>query len=382
MTLQNELGAPALTYNLDYGVGALATNVIISASGSKLAMVGQVWHPTVKSGTIKIRKVHFRCGALTLNNAGGTELRVSLQNVSATAGPPYQPDGSQDQFYDFKTATTALSASAANVTGNLSADRDVDLTAVNIGDANSRWIAIVWEFNVFNTSDSLIVSALGYAGGAKFGLGGNAMINTGTWAVVSQRLNNVVLECDDGTFAFVLPGQPSATGATASANVASTGAVRRAGLKFKFPTARKIDRAALWLTVANGSDGRIVLYDSDGTTELASVAVDNDAVQAAATALCMEVAFQAVTLQANTFYRLVFVGGTATASTVQYFDVAAAGHLDGMYIGQNAHWTQHDGSNWADTTTRQPFFGIGISATDDGLSASAGHIASRQLTGM
>src|SRR5207253_746752 len=102
---------------------AYGTDALIDAAGEKVAFIGNLWHPTVKTGTINIRKVHFRCGAVTLNAA--SELRVSLQTVSSTVGPPYQPDGVQDEFYDFKTATTAITANAWNSTGNLSADRVV-----------------------------------------------------------------------------------------------------------------------------------------------------------------------------------------------------------------------------------------------------------------
>ena len=366
MTLTNEKGLIPLFY--DYGIERSGGVITFSASGvmdataEKVAFVGSVWHPTVKTGTINIRKVHFRCGAIAIN--ANSEVRCSLQNVSATAGPPYQPDGTQDQTYDFKTAATTLTQNAWNKTGNLSADRVIDLSADSLGDANSRWLAVVWEYQVFTAADSVVISSLTDAGAFNWGLGGNLLLNTGSYAIVSNRGAVVALECDDGTFAFLRNACVFSNLATAS--VASNAAIRRAGVKFKFPTQRKINSFGFYFsTLPNGSDGRLVLYDSDGTTELVSVDIDNDAVSVTANRAA-EIEFSPVTLAADTYYRFVFVAGTITALAIAYGDVSEVGLMDGCILGQDAHWTQHDGSAWADTTTRRPFFALGVSAVHDG----------------
>jgi hypothetical protein len=344
--------------------GALSGVGVIDANTEKVGFIGPIWHPTVKTGNIAIRKVHFRCGAITLNAA--SEVRVSLQNVSTTAGPPLQPDGSQDEFYDFKTATTALSANAWNSTGNLSADRTVALSADSYGDANSRWLAVVMEYQVFTAADSIVLS--GFL--PTYSQNINCLIlNTGSWAN-SARMGSVAFECDDGTFAFMAGSWPFSAVNTA-VSVSSSAAVRRAGVKFKFPVPVKIDRFCMEMAVANGSDGTIVLYDSDGTTSLVSVDLDNDAAWQTTVAL-HTVHFEPVTLAADTFYRLVFVGGNTTASTVAYNTVNAAGLMGGFRFGQNAHWTEYDGATWNDTTTRRPIFDIGVCAYDDGASTGGG----------
>ena len=362
-TMVNEPGAPTMAYNIEYPNPSPSTSMIMAASTTKVAMLGQVWHPTKKTGIINIRKVHFRTGAQTLNAA--SEVRVSLQNVSATAGPPYQPDGTQDQFYDFKAATVPLAASAVNITGNLSADRVVDLAAINLTDVNSSWLAVVWEFNVFNTSDSVLINCIIDIMN-RMGLGGNTLLYTGSWVATANRLNNIVLECDDGTFAFLQLAMPNLT--FGSASLTSNGAIRRGGLRFSVATARVIDRASLALPMVNGVDGRLVLYDGDGITELASVNIDNDAVHSIGSQF-MEVIFPPVALIAGVFYRFVFVATTTTATSMIYFDTSNAAYLDGMYLGQNAHWTQHNGTVWADTLTRVPVFGLGVSATHGGTAA-------------
>lgn len=375
--LTDELGLAPLAWDAfrtDASTPGFLSSVLLDASTEKGAFVGRVWHPTVKTGTIKIRKVHFRCGAVTLNAA--SVFRVSLQNISATAGAPYQPDGTQDQTADL----SALTANGWNTTGNLSADRTVDLDVDSFGDTDSPWLCVVFEFQTFTAADSVVVSAFARNGAAVYGMGGAALLNTGSWATVSAGIGNLVLECDDGSFAFIDECTPWA--AVGSASVSSTGAIRRAGLKFKFPTQRKIDRFGLWLSIANGSDGRFVLYDSDGTTELVSVDMDNDAIALQGSPFGHIVRFAPVTLAANTFYRLAYVGGSSTNVTVYYGEVNADGHMNGLLMGQNAHWTQADsGGTWTDTTTRRPYFGISTCAVHDGSGGSGGLLTHPGMAG-
>lgn len=359
--LVNEYGATQLAYDPGVGNGAnspsFGTDALIDASTEKVAFVGCVWHPTVKTGTIKIRKVHFRCGAVSVNAA--STIRVSLQNVSATAGPPYQPDGTQDQTADI--AGSAMVANGWNTTGNLSADRTVDLAGVNLTDSNSRWLAVVVEYQAFTAADSVIVSSV-VAGAATIGLGGGVVLNTGSYALLANRFGIAALECDDGTFAFLKTVGPWSN--FNSASVSTSGAIRRAGVKFKFPTRRTVDSAAMMVRVPSGSGGRLVLYSYNGAleTQIGSIDVDKDAVTAVGADRLLEVTFTPIILEADTYYRFAFVPATTTACLVYYGDVNSAALMDGLIMGQQAHWTQYDGSAWTDTTTRRPHFAIGSSA--------------------
>jgi hypothetical protein len=365
MALVKEIGQVAL--KADWVMTATAatpafSSSVIDASTEKIAFVGTVWHPTVKTGTINIRKVLFRTGTVTINAA--SEIRVSLQTVSATAGPPYQPDGVQDQFYDFKTATATLASVAWQSTGNLSADRAVDLSADSTTDANSRRLAVVFEYQVFTASDVVNIAAMNVGNQLSSMMG--CLLDTGSWAIVSNNMPNVAFECDDGTFAFISGGYSFASVSTAS--VSSTGAIRRAGVKFQVPSARTLDRVALSVTVPNNCDGRVVIYDSDGTTELRSIDVDNDTVRSSLLLGHMDLTFEPVTLTANTYYRMVWLGSTSTAATIPYLETASVALMDGLVFGRDAHWTEYDGASWTETTTRRPVFGLGFGSYDDGLS--------------
>jgi hypothetical protein len=357
---------------------AYISNMVMDATAEKLAFIGCVWHPTVKTGTINIRKVHFRTGAITFNAL--STVRVSLQNVSATAGPPYQPDGSQDQTYDFASGA-GLSANTWTATGNLSADRAVDLSALSIGDANSRWVAVVFEFQTFTAADSIVVSNLNVqATPINTLLGGQPLINTGSWSVIASSAGVVALECDDGTYAFMETMMPFS--ALSSASVASNGAIRAAGLKFRFPVEMKTEAAGIGLVIPNGCDGSLILYDTDGTTALVTVAIDNDSTAAASLMRHSMARYLPVTHTANSYYRLVFVASTTTAASVYYGTVNAAAIMDGLAGGQDFHWTERDSAGtWTDTTTRRPHFVVKLSAVHDGAGGGGGMLVHPGLSG-
>lgn len=369
--LTNEPGQVIIQYDSsvlkDNAVQQFSASGVLAASDTKLAFIGSIYHPTVKTGTINIRKVHWRCGAVTF--LATSDITVSLQNVSATGGPPYQPDGTQDQTAQM----TALNANAWNTTGNLSADRAVNLANDSLGDADSRWVAVVFEYATFVVTDSVVISVMSNATTNPRGLGNNLLLKAGAgaWAATANRASNVMFECDDGTFAFF-------EGCTAwvnlaSASVASNGAIRRAGVIFQVPTQRKIDRFAMMIAIANGGDGTLTLYDSDGTTVLVSVDIDNDAVIEQGSPFLMEATFAPITLAANTNYYFVFVATTTTATTVYYGEVNAAGHMAGYFLGASATWAQHNGTDWDVTlTSRRPHFGLGFSAFHDGDGGAGG----------
>jgi len=377
MTLTNLKGYNRIVHDdavLVGGTPAFSTLLTMDATAEKAAIVGMVWHPTVKTGTINIRKVHIMCGAVTLNAASA--FRVSLQNISTTVGPPPTPDGTQDQYYDF----TTLTANAWNTSGNLSADRTVDLSADSASDSNSRYLAVVFQYQTFTAADSVIVRTLAIGGGGGnlySGLSCCLLDTAGTYNQTTGNAGIIALECDDGTFAFLEGCQP--VSALGTVTVANNITARRAGFKFRVPAEIKIDRLSLYLTYPTSRTGRFVLYDSDGTTELRSVDFDYRHTAGAGAARYHTVVFEPVTVSANTYYRWVFLATSANTTTVFYFDVNAAALMDGFVFGQDLHWTEYDGASWTDTTTRRPHPGIGLSAVHDGSGGGGGPLIGGRL---
>jgi hypothetical protein len=355
------------------GTPVLLTTGVIDASTEKFAVLGQIFHETKKTGTINIRKIEWRGGAITLNTA--STLRLSLQNVSLTAGPPYQPDGVQDQTFDYIGSTNPPTANAWNTTGNLSADRAVDLTANNVSDANSTWVAVVFEYQTFTAADSVIISGVNrnITSGTPIpdvNFQGYCLLNTGTWGTVAGGGPIIAFECDDGTKAFMVGAAPYTSVSTVL--VANNAAVRAAGLKFSFPFECSIEDIGLLLTIPNGCDGTLVLYDSDGTTVLKSYTLDNDAV-ASTTARMGYIKPGQQTISANGGQRLVFVASTTNAASVHYATLNSSALLAGCSGGTTHMWTQRDsGGTWTDTATQRPFSFIRLSAVHDGSGSGGG----------
>ena len=345
------------------GATTFATGLTIDASADRCAMTGAVRHATTKTGTINIRKVHFRLGALTLNVLSG--LRVQLGTIGSAA-VPYQPGTMTETV---TVAVGALTGSAWNSV-TLGADRPVNLANDSLGDADSRWISIMWDFDPFTALDSVIVNTIagsipsnpGRTRGSGTGL---LDASAGTFSIVSATVNNVVLECDDGTFAFLTPSLPlSAIGTTA---VSTDSTARAAGLIFQFPVETVIDRIGLKLTVANGATGALVVYDSDGTTVLRSVDVDDDAVASNTGISIFSAEIAPLTCAATTNYRLVYLPSTTTDVTLHTVSVNSANMFGGMAGGAAFHYTERDsGGTWAQTTTTRPVFYMGLGSYHDG----------------
>lgn len=351
MTLTNLYGRQDLLLP-QYGGGLpVYGSILIDASTERAALCGLVWIPS-RASSFDIRKVHFRCGSVTFG--GSSVLRVSLQNVSQTAGPPYQPDGTQDQTADM----TSLTANGWNTTGNLSADR-----TVTPGEA----VAVVWEYQTFTASDAVNISNISLTSETR-GLGGGVPIfyNGSSWSVTGNFEGIVVFEDASGNYAFLETTHP--WNAISFENVSTSATARAAGVAFTVPVTCKVDGFSLYMAVANGSDGYLRLLDGDGSTVLASVTVDNDAVLST-TGRLFDAVFAPVTLSPGTTYRAIFEPSTTTVTAVYYGDVNAAGMLGNTAGGPEAHWTQRNsGGTWAQTTTRKPFWFLRYSAFDDATS--------------
>lgn len=358
MTIVSEVGqSPALNLipNQSGGAIGLRATAVIDASTEKVALVGTVWHPTVKSGTIDISEIGVFLGAVTINAA--SVITFSLQDVSATAGPPYQPDGTQDQTAD--VLGSAITANAWNWSGALSANRTISV--------GSR-LAVVIEYKntFFNVGDTVAINSLDLAVGtlAYGNFGGIPLLNTGSYALVASALGIVAFKCADGSRAFLTPNV--SINGLGTTSVASNGTFRAAGLYFEVETTRKLDTFGLYIAIPNGCDGDIILYDTDGTTALLTMPVDNDSVSATGG---RGVVFTGadITLTANSGYRLVFVASTTTAATFYHATVAERALMDGMPGGQNWQLTTRDGTpgNWTETNTSRPWAVLGFSGFDD-----------------
>lgn len=341
----NWLGSPAMA------------SALFDATGEKVAMVGQVWNKA--RATKNISKVGFRFGGVT--KAGGSGITVSLQDVSTTAGAPYQPDEVQDQFINIANGDAGFTGSAYYHTGALSGTRTVNFT---------EYLAVVFEFDGAGRlgADAVNIQGASLATASKY-MNGGCVAKSGTWA--SQNVaSNVVLEFDDGTFGTLTPGHPAAAISSTAFNTGS--AADELAMAFKVDVPCSIDGACIVMSSAsNAANWEMVLYA--GTTVIDTAVVDANAQDNATSVRLFNGAFPTnPTLTVGTQYYLALKPTSANNVTLYHFDMSAAAHFQAHEGGLDFNFSSRvDGGAWAAlTTTRRPFMSLRISGLDNGAGGS------------
>jgi hypothetical protein len=332
-------------------------NITLNATGQKIAWTGRVFRKDRGGGSV--HKVGFRFG--TVVKAGGSGYTISLQDLSTSAGPPGQPDETQDQTVAISSADSGLVTNGWYQSNALSADR-----SVSFGDP----LCVVLEFDGGGRlgSDSVQLQQLidAQSLGPQFG---PASKISGVWGG-SSAFNNIILEFADGIFGTLEPSFPfSAIGNGSIAFKQDTAGADEYALEWSVPFNCKVD--GFWCNVgptANTSDFSVVLYN--GTTAMTggTVAIDANTVEAVNVSGFWNFPFtQEIELLANTVYRLAFKP-TQTTNTIflSYTDVADANHFQAMDGGPAMRLTSRlDLGSWAAaTTTRRPLAGLRISSLD------------------
>jgi hypothetical protein len=353
MALQSTQGVmlPAPTLGA-YGPPALASTVI-DASAEKVAWIGPVLTPN--RGSKNVQTVGFLPGAIT--SAGGSTMRLSLQNVDTATGNPPRPDGTQDQTVDF--LASAPTASTFYTTGNLSATRSV---------AHGEMLAVVLEFQSFAGADVFNVQNI-TVGSSIIG-STSVSLFTASWAAVGVA-PNVILGFDDGSFGTLgAQAYPAATLTSDSVNTGTT--PDEVALAFTVPFSCKVDGA--WFSFNPAAATRnfdVILYD--GTSALVTVSVDAETVKISQSLFSVHFAEQ--TLSPGTSYYLAIKPTTASSGTLYGTTVTNANHFQAMAGGTAFSWAQRtDAGAWSPTTTKRPFMGIIISALDDGVGGGGARV--------
>lgn len=348
-----------------------ASDLLIDATGEKIALMGQVWFPA-RTGTKNIERVGFRFGTIT--KSGGSGLTVSLQDVALGTGPPGVPDESQDQTVAIANGNASFASNTWIRTGTLSANR-----TVTYGDL----LAVVIEYDGLGRQipDAVRVSGLTVSNSASTPIIDNAVLKTsGSWAAIANH-GNLVLEFSDGTFGTLL-GQYCYSAINTHTYNSGSGTADEHALAFQVPWECVCE--GLWASVlpAGGtSDFDLVLYQ--GTSALATASFDANTIVAAA-ARFADKSIAAQTLSPSTQYYLSVKPTTANNVSAYSFDVNNAAQWDAQEMGQNfAYSSRLDAGSWAAiTTTRRLLAGIRVSQFHDGTGGSGGMIMSRVRTGM
>jgi len=337
-------------------IAATYTSSVIDATGEQHAWVGRVWNKD--QATKSITKVGFLPG--TIVSAGGSGLRLSLQDPDLTTGNPARPDGTQDQTVDF--LASALTSDTWYQTLALSASRSV---------AYGEPLAVVLEYDAGGRLGSDAVNVKSPARSGSTGVPPTVMqgLLTASWAAVAV-VPNILLEFTDGTFGTLNGAVALATLGSDTFNSGS--AFDEVALEFTVPFACKIDGA--WLLMRAASATRnfdIVLYQ--GTTELVSVSIDAETLRSYAFEH-MEVSFAPQTLAPATTYRLALRPTTTGSNELLWMTVAAAGHWQAHQVDLSwAYNTRVDAGAWGTAdATKRPIGGLRFCAFDNGAGGGGG----------
>ena len=324
-------------------------SILLDASGEIASAVFQV----PKTGNIA--KIGFRTGAITqMTNS----FKVGLQTVDATTGMP------TGTAYGSMVAGTGAPTADTFTWYALGTD-----ASATVGD----YVSMVVEFDSFAASDSLTVN-IGHTRDsstphfpyvtAKLG---------GTWTDQSYP-PNFAIEYDDGSIEEIAGVTPF-SGAGEVSYDSATNPDRR-GLRFQVPFNCRM--SGFWFYGRTDADFEVLLYDTDGTTELGTISKDADIAHSSTEKQEYYLATKCV-IAKDTNYRLVLHPTTATNVRLPYFDVtddSTNKTMDAVAMGDKFHLTTCNGAptvegDWTNTITNRPHMGIIVDQLDDGLGANA-----------
>jgi len=344
----------------------------MDAAGEMVAMIGRVWF-AAGPGTSKTVSsaggiIQWRTGTVGAW-AGTTTIRVGIQDVSTTTGPPARPvedwTTGSPPYKDLIRGTDALASNTWYST----------LTAISTGSrtlTHGDLIAVVWDMTTHSggggNTDSVNVACLGGGTGATTHMPQvTAKVGTPAWAATTL-IPNVVITCDDGTLAF-LEGSLPVTSVTSRAFNIDTGTADEYGNIFVPSGALGVDE--LWAVVDPDESYDLILYSDalnvTAPTSEQSVSCDLNITSAASNGH-MRAAIGQETLTAGTAYAVTVRPTSTTNLTMIEVAVNAAGHLAVWPGGTGMYKCTRLGAANAltTTTTARMLCGVSINKWDDG----------------
>lgn len=354
---------------LNMSATTFGTGTAIAASTTRHHVIGCFNHPS--RATKNISKIYFRFGAVTINSA--SVLRVSIQAISAAAGPPGRGDG-----------TVIQSGNIAGSNGSFTSNTwfpGVTLGATYSATPGQRF-AVVFELTTFNASDSVVINGITASATGIYAEGSSQyhVSEVGGVFTVNNLIPNILFECDDGSFGAFAGTMPCSALGSTTVNSGST--PDEYCMEFSVPFNCTICGAVAVTTAAAAGDFSIILYS--GTTALQTESQDSTDQRSASSPGWTTVEFPETDLTANTTYRLAVRPDTATSITLPFLDVASASHFGAHPLETNfCTNSRTDAGAWGSpVTTRRYFILPKFSRIDDGAGGGGGMIQTRVQTGM
>lgn len=346
MTMQSIKGTVAIPQPRLGNFESVLNNatVALDATTDRAALIFKV------PNTTTISTVGFNIAAVA-GPSGSMDMDVRLETVDATTGDP--------------SGTLWATDTNAAVTINFNDDNkyiEVTLTA-SASVTQGQDIAIVLNPLSFTTVTSVQIIQCGV--GDLREASTYTDLNNGGAGYVKNSSNIMSAAIGDGTTYYPIVGTlPWNSVTTTTFNSGST--ITRRALKFQIPF--KVRCIGAYIEMDFDGDTNVNLYDSDGSTVLASTSLDSS-IDAITGFGVYYIRFDAsVTLSINTNYYLSIEPSTVTSMSVYQWNVASPATntlLDASPGGKNFILSTYDGT-WTDTNTSQPFMGILVDQFDDG----------------
>jgi len=138
------------------------------------------------------------------------------------------------------------------------------------------------------------------------------------------------------------------------------------------PTVPKARAMGYWVNAELDVDSSVVLYDTDGSTALGTVAMDASIVLAGDHRVHTHRWPSAVTLTTGTGHRVVWKPTTATSTArLAYAAFAAAAHKEQMGLSLVQKTSRSDAGAWTEDPLEVPFIGLVMDQFDDGAGGGA-----------
>lgn len=334
-------------------LGTALTSVAMTGD-QQIAMIFD--HCIPKTGNWS--KVHFRTGNLNVEDA---ELRIAFYTVDGSGNP------GTEQAWRNLTASSTNDDDEQLSTGILSDDGSD--TGVKFAVTKGGSAAVVWSFQASDAANFTLAAVQSGATNTPVGGGIYASQQTAaSWTKSTTLLHMVVIEYDDGTCAEI-PfscgwGTSGATTAWDSVTFNSTTTPDEIGMKFRFEVETGIDAFIVYSDA--DADYELVVYDSDGTTALFTIAKDKDIRSGTSGRGIPFILPSTMTCLANTDYRVVVKPGASTVG-IRMMTVGAAFHWNQMPMGSAWKRTERtDAGSWSDTDTQCPLIAVHVVSVDIG----------------
>jgi hypothetical protein len=297
-------------------------------------------------------KIYWRSNTATWASAGST-VRVGLQDVDTTNGPPPRGDGTFDVHGDMVQGTNAIGASSW-ITTNMS----TGTKTLSHGDL----VALVFKMTVRNGSDS--VGVIGYSYGVAPAMPtALTFAPPSTYTAITGTCPNCVIEFDDGTLATFDQGGFFSAVSTESFQD-STNPDERGNI-FQVPHNCKIDAIAAWFNGnAAAADFTLNLYsDPLGTPSVVwSQTIDGEllGIGAGRKSVWLIPAGSEPELLANTDYWIAAKATGSSNLSITPFTVANASYRRFLFNGLNTRKGVRNNSSGAATETTTVIYPMSV----------------------